>query len=81
MRPRLRQERNKRKWSQKYTAELLGMTERAYRHIEAGTRNPSYETVKKLRELFGVPDEVLLVPDCNTDSGNSSAMEQASSSA
>ena len=56
-----------RKWTQAETAKKLGITERAYRHFEAGTRNPSYETVKKLRDLFGVPDEELLVPDSTPD--------------
>ena len=63
MRPRLRQERKTRKWTQAETAAKLGISERAYRHLEAGTRNPSYETVKKLRALFEIDDEELLVPD------------------
>lgn len=73
MRNRLRQERKARRWSQRETAEKLGMTERAYRHLEAGTRNPSYATAKKLEKLFGVDDEELLVPDSNTDSNSESA--------
>ena len=63
MRPRLRQERHQRKWTQRETAKRLGMTERAYRHLEAGTRNPSYSTAKKLEQLFDVRDTELLVPD------------------
>jgi transcriptional regulator with XRE-family HTH domain len=46
---------------------MLGISERAYRHLEAGTRNPSYKTVKKLRALFGIDDEELLVPDSTLD--------------
>ncbi|GMA49370.1 hypothetical protein GCM10025857_07270 [Alicyclobacillus contaminans] len=70
MRPRLKQERKARNWTQAETTKKLGITERAYRHLEAGTRNPSYETVKKLRHLFGVDDEELLAPD-STPNGES----------
>lgn len=41
-------------------AAYLGMTERAYRHLESGTRNPSKETIDKLEDLFGVPQRELL---------------------
>jgi len=67
MRTRLKQTRKSKGWTQSGTAQKLGITERAYRHLEAGTRNPSYDTVKKLRALFDVPDEELLVPDSTPD--------------
>ncbi|RIV26719.1 XRE family transcriptional regulator [Alicyclobacillaceae bacterium I2511] len=63
MRNRLKQERKAHKWTQAETARKLGITDRSYRHLEAGTRNPSYPTAKKLKKLFGVDDEELLVPD------------------
>lgn len=63
MRLRLRQERKARHLTQAETAKLLGITERAYRHLEAGTRNPSKETIDKLEDLFGIPQRELLVPD------------------
>lgn len=66
MRSRLKQERLKRGWTQAYVAQKIGVQDRFYRHIEAETRNPSYETVKKLRTLFNIPDEELLVPDSIT---------------
>ncbi|HHY66655.1 MAG TPA: helix-turn-helix transcriptional regulator, partial [Alicyclobacillus sp.] len=60
MRTRLRQERRSRRWTQCDMAAYLGMTERAYRHLESGTRNPSKETIDKLEDLFGVPQRELL---------------------
>lgn len=81
MRPRLKQERITRKWTQAEVAQKIGITERAYRHLEAGSRNPSYETVKKLRELFGIPDEELLVPDSTTESDLKEDTEHAATSA
>ncbi|MCL6516597.1 MULTISPECIES: helix-turn-helix transcriptional regulator [Alicyclobacillus] len=69
MRNRLKQARQSKGWTQAEVARRLGMTERAYRHLEAGTRNPSYETVKKLRKLFGIPDEELLEPDHDSTVG------------
>lgn len=63
MRPRLKRERTQRHWTQSYTAEQLGVTERAYRHFEAGTRTPRYETIVQLEALFGVPYKELLVQD------------------
>jgi putative transcriptional regulator len=66
MRSRLRQERINRGWSQRETAERIGMTERAYRYIEHGEKNPSYVTAKKMQAIFRIPDEELLVPDSIT---------------
>ncbi|SFU39370.1 DNA-binding transcriptional regulator, XRE-family HTH domain [Alicyclobacillus macrosporangiidus] len=67
MRTKLKQARKANGWTQAETAKRLGITERAYRHFEAGTRNPSYDTLVKLEQLFGMPHSELLVPDCTTD--------------
>lgn len=64
MRKRLKKERNNRLWTQAYTAQKLGITERAYRHFEAGTHAPSYDTLIKLETLFGMSHKELLVQDC-----------------
>ena len=73
MRPRLKQERLARGMSYADVAKAIHLTERAYRYIENGERNPSWPTAKKLQRLFGVPDDELLVQDSTTDSGTESA--------
>lgn len=64
---RLRQERIKNKWSQESVAEKLGITKSAYSFIETLKRNPSYEVLVKLENLFNLSHRDLLqqVPDEN----------------
>lgn len=50
--------------TQKSMAEYLGISERAYQHYEAGTREPSLETICKLADFFNVSVDYLL---CRTD--------------
>ena len=50
----IRQERTRRGWSCEYIAERTGLTSEAIRLIETGARNPSYEVLVKLEDLFGL---------------------------
>lgn len=60
MRERLRQARIQRGMTQAEAARMLGMTERGYRHLEHGTRNPSHDTVHRVYEVFGLTYEDLM---------------------
>ena len=73
MRRRLKQERLGRRMSCSDVAKALGMTERAYRYLEAGQRGPSWETASKLAKLMGVPAEELLVQDSTNGGETESA--------
>ncbi|UOF90840.1 helix-turn-helix transcriptional regulator [Fodinisporobacter ferrooxydans] len=77
MRQKLRQARTAKGMSYRDVATIVGITERAYRYIENGERGVSLGVAYKLEDLFGIKSRELLVQDCNTDSSNSSAMEQA----
>lgn len=48
--------------SQRETADLLGVERSTYTKYESGKHAPSFETLKKLRELFGVSYDDLLEP-------------------
>jgi putative transcriptional regulator len=66
MRTRLQQERLKRDMSYKDVAEAIGLTERAYRYIEDGGRDPSWGSAQRLRKLFGISSDELLVQEDST---------------
>lgn len=51
--------RNEKKLSQKKVAELIGISERAYKFIEYGERIGSIEVWDKLEDLFGIHQRVL----------------------
>ena len=50
----IRLERIKRGWSQEYVARRVGLTLTAIQKIETGQRCPSYPTLIKLEDLFGM---------------------------
>lgn len=50
--------------TQKAMAEYLGVSERAYQHYEAGTREPNFELTCKIADYFDVSVDYLL---CRTD--------------
>ncbi len=50
---RMRKERIANGWTQEYVAECVGITKSAVCDIESGRRNPSYEVLLKLEDLFG----------------------------
>jgi DNA-binding XRE family transcriptional regulator len=54
MRNELQKQRVSKKITQKQIAKAIGITERAYQHIEAGTRNGKTELWLKLSDLLGV---------------------------
>ena len=53
----LRQERLKRRWTQKVTAQRLGIPLYSYQKLESSrTANPQWKTLVKLRQLFPTLD-------------------------
>lgn len=52
----LKEERERRGWSQAQAAKAVGITKAAYRNIEAGVRKPSYDILFKLLDLFDCSD-------------------------
>ncbi|MBO1515679.1 helix-turn-helix domain-containing protein [Metabacillus bambusae] len=57
---RLISERKRKKYTQEKVADFLGITRPAYTAYERGNRQPDYETLKKLAELFEVTTDYLL---------------------
>ena len=48
----LRQERDKRGWSRRQLAEMIGVTASQIYYLETGRRKPSYNVLVKLEDLF-----------------------------
>lgn len=57
---RLKKEREKRGWSQKYIAEKVGITNTVLSNYERDYRDPDTETLKKLADLYEVSIDYLL---------------------
>jgi len=57
---RLKKEREKRNWSQKYVAEKIGITNTVLSNYERDYRDPDTETLKKLSDLYEVSTDYLL---------------------
>ncbi|MGN7938536.1 helix-turn-helix domain-containing protein [Metabacillus sp. 22489] len=57
---RLKAEREKRNYSQKYVAEKIGITNAVLSNYERDYRDPDTETLKKLAELYEVSIDYLL---------------------
>ncbi len=55
----LRQCRQQKGLSQKAVASMLQISERAYQHYEAGTREPNIDTLIMLADLFQVSIDYL----------------------
>lgn len=52
MKLQIRQERERRNWTQDYVAEHIGITAESVSMLEAGKRRPSYDVLVKLEDLF-----------------------------
>lgn len=52
----LRQERERKKWSQEYVALQIGTTKQAIQQFETNQCKPSYDVLVKLLDLFGYCD-------------------------
>lgn len=50
----------KSKTTQKAMAEYLDLSERAYQHYEAGTREPNFDVTSKIADYFSVSVDFLL---------------------
>lgn len=58
---KLRKEREKRNWSQKYVAEKVGISSNAVlSHYERGVRDLNTKTLKKLARLYDVSSDYLI---------------------
>lgn len=57
---RLSMLRNKKKKTQQQLADFLGITRPAYTAYELGSRQPDYDTLKKLADFFEVSTDYLL---------------------
>lgn len=58
----IRQERINKGWTLEYVAKQIGITKSAFRLIETAKRNPSYEVLVKLENLFGKSHRELFAP-------------------
>ena len=68
MRQKLRQERTNRDWTYKDVADAIGLSERGYRYIENGERDPSLTTALKIGKLFEkTVDELFVQEDCTSE--------------
>lgn len=56
----LRQEREKRMWSQDYVAKQIGISREAVSMLETGAIKPSYDVLVKLLDLFEYSDPRIL---------------------
>jgi methanogenic corrinoid protein MtbC1/predicted XRE-type DNA-binding protein len=52
--------RKKEKYSQKELAEILGVSQTSIAHYEAGTRQPTIETLMEISQLFNQPIDLLV---------------------
>lgn len=57
---RLRELRNQKKYTQEYVANLIGVTRAAYSAYESDKRQPNFEILSKLANLYGVTTDYLL---------------------
>lgn len=63
MRKLLKKARTNKELSPREVAEKIGITERMYRYIEAGTRIGSFEIWDNLEDLFGIPQRQLRIQE------------------
>ena len=49
---KIRQERLRRRWTQEYVAEKIGISVPAFQYLETGKCKPSYDVLVKLEDLF-----------------------------
>lgn len=67
----IRQERERRGWTQKYVASKIEITQAMLQKIETGQRKPSYDVLVKLLDLFGYNDPRLLFAAVDEDTSQS----------
>jgi transcriptional regulator with XRE-family HTH domain len=60
LKDRLNQLRNEKKWTQEEMSNKVGIARTTYAMYEQGKRNPDYETLKKIADLFDVSTDYLL---------------------
>lgn len=60
LKDRLNELRNEKKWTQEDMANRVGIARTTYAMYEQGKRNPDYETLQKIADLFEVTTDYLL---------------------
>lgn len=73
---RLKYEREKRNWSQKFVAEKIGITNTVLSNYERDYRDPDTETLRKLAELYDVSIDYLLDRPLNTQNNSLTEIEK-----
>lgn len=63
---RLKELREKNKWTKVYVADKLGITPQAYGNYEYGIREPSNKLLTELANIFGVSTDYLLTGKAET---------------
>lgn len=67
---RLRWCRDKKGYTQKFVAEKIGIKNNTLSSYESGKRQPDYETLKKLSELYEVNIDYIITGNSNTHSSD-----------
>lgn len=67
---RIKEQRLKKGWTQKYVADLLGVEVGTFSGYEREYRTPETKTLKKLSDIYGVPVDYLLGRDIGLDQDN-----------
>lgn len=70
MKLEMKQEREKRGWTQDYVAGQIGITAESVSMLETGKTKPSYDVLVKLLDLFGYEDPRKLFGAATPDSKN-----------
>lgn len=75
---RLKKERENKKerdpkWTQGYTADLIGVSRPTYTAYENGTKQPPMQTLNKIADIFEVSTDYLL---CRTDDRKGSSQRE-----
>lgn len=65
---RLKELRKARKWKQTDVAELLSCSQGVYSRYESGEREPPFDIIKKLADIYGVSIDYLLGHDASSES-------------
>jgi transcriptional regulator with XRE-family HTH domain len=58
----IREMRKRKKWTQEYVAQKIGLTRTAVHDIETGKQKPSYNVLVRLEDLFKMSHRKLFEP-------------------
>ena len=69
MTKKMRQERQKRGWTQLAVADSVGISREAIQQLETGATKPSYDVLVKLENLFGLSHRQLFADTETPENG------------